>query len=590
MNDRPPSNESYFESFAPKEEVGRADASKPAKDEPPAISGDLVPPPTDPMAVARLLIAERYTGDNGALLLRHHRGLFYAWDGRCWPEAEERQLRAATYHRLEHASYESKDGPKPFEPNRNKTANVLEATEAIGHLDETVTPPAWLEGEHRYPATEVVAVANGLLHLPSRELLPHTPAFFSQHALPFDYDPDAPVPVRWLRFLDELWGDDRESIDALAEVMGYTLGGETSQQKIFMLVGPKRSGKGTIGRVLTGLLGVHNTAAPTLAALTTNFGLQPLVGKPLAVISDARLGTRVDGIVAVERLLSISGEDSITVDRKYRDPWTGKLPTRFLILTNELPRFTDSSGALASRFVLLTLNQSFYGQEDPTLTDTLLAEAPGIFNWALDGLARLTERGRFVQPDSAREALRHLEDMSSPVGAFVRDACEVGPAYEVDKDELFFAWRRWCEEEGREHAGTKAVFARDLRASVPGLQSARPGSRGQQRPRVFRGLRVRTTMPVSRDTYGHSLAPPADPPGPPTDTPGHDSVSTRVPGHRHRGAHSGGDDGLPRGEELARLLRTHRPDLIGNTHVTHQERREIAGLWRLYERTGVVAS
>ena len=54
-------------------------------------------------------------------------------------------------------------------------------------------------------------------------------------------------------------------------------------------------------------------------------------------------------------LLSISGEDTLTIDRKYREPWTGRLPTRFMILTNELPRFSDSSGALASRFVMSIL-------------------------------------------------------------------------------------------------------------------------------------------------------------------------------------------------------------------------------------------
>ena len=65
-----------------------------------------------------------------------------------------------------------------------------------------------------------------------------------------------------------------------------------------------------------------------------------------------------------ERLLSISGEDVQTVDRKHRDPWTGILPTWFLILTNELPKIADASGALASRFIIVTLTQSFYGQED----------------------------------------------------------------------------------------------------------------------------------------------------------------------------------------------------------------------------------
>ena len=57
----------------------------------------------------------------------------------------------------------------------------------------------------------------------------------------------------------------------------------------------------------------------------------------------------------VERLLSISGEDTLTIDRKYRDPWTGQLPTRFLVISNELPRFGDASGAIATRFVMLTL-------------------------------------------------------------------------------------------------------------------------------------------------------------------------------------------------------------------------------------------
>jgi putative DNA primase/helicase len=368
-------------------------------------------------------------------------------------------------------------------------ANVAEALQAVCHLDASIGPPAWLDGtEAELPAAEVVAVANGLLHLPTRVLRPHTPTFFSPHSLPFDYDPSAPAPLRWHRFNRELWDDDTESIDTLGEVMGYLLGGGTSQQKLFMMTGPRRSGKGTIGRVLTGLLGVHNTAAPTLASLTTNFGLSPLIGKPLAVISDARLSTRADGSIAVERLLSISGEDSLTIDRKYREPWTGRLPTRFLILTNELPRFTDSSGALASRFVLLTTSASFYGREDPTLTDALLAEAPGIFNWALEGLDRLRERGYFVQPETAQEALRHLEDLSSPVGAFVRDRCKVGPAHEVGKDALFDEWKSWCSEEGRDKPGTKAMFIRDLRAAVPGIVPGRTGARGSQRTHVVRGL------------------------------------------------------------------------------------------------------
>ena len=240
--------------------------------------------------------------------------------------------------------------------------------------------------------------------------------------------------------------------------MGYLLGGDTRLQKIFLFVGPKRAGKGTIGRVLTGLLGSHNVAAPTLASLSTNFGLAPMIGRPLALVSDARLSTKADSKIVVERLLSVSGEDSLTIDRKYKDPWTGRLPTRFLILTNELPRLSDSSGALASRFVLFVLTKSFYGGENPELTDELLTEAPSILNWALEGLDRLMARGYFVNPDSGADAYQQLEDLSSPISAFIRDRCVVG-RQTVKVDALWAAWKTWCEEDNRP-PGTKAVFGR----------------------------------------------------------------------------------------------------------------------------------
>jgi putative DNA primase/helicase len=171
-----------------------------------------------------------------------------------------------------------------------------------------------------------------------------------------------------------------------------------------------------------------------------------------------------------------------------------------LVLTNEIPRFTDASGALASRFVILTLTNSFYGREDTTLTDKLLVEAPAIFNWCLDGLDRLTARGHFVQPDTARSALQHLEDLASPVSAFVRDRCHVDAKVHVKKDELWKAWREWCTDEGAQH-GTKAVFLRDLRAAVPGATPSRVGPR-DNRVHVIRGisLRVDETAATTADT------------------------------------------------------------------------------------------
>jgi len=303
------------------------------------------------------------------------------------------------------------------------------------------------------------------------------------HSLPFDFDPDAPAPVRWLAFLDELWEGETETIGALQELFGYLVSGDTRQQKMALLVGPKRAGKGTINRVLTRMIGPHNVAGPTLASLGTNFGLQDLIGKPVAVISDARIGKKSDASLIAERLLSISGEDLQNVDRKYLPPWSGYLPTRFVILTNELPRFTDSSGALASRFVVLMLRKSFYGQERPELTDELCEELPGIFNWALSGLQQLRARGRFLQPTASKEAIQELEDLASPVGAFIRDRCQFGPDRSIEIEELYKVYRQWAEEQGQ-RASSRQIFGRDLRAARAELKVVRPWAGDRRRQYV----------------------------------------------------------------------------------------------------------
>jgi putative DNA primase/helicase len=463
----------------------------------------VVPAPTNPLAVAREFVAAKYSRSPGATIAAH-RGLFYRWASTHWVEVEEHDVRSALYKWLEHAVYERRmrDGIvlKPFEPNKVKIANVVEALKAAEHIGSQLDPPAW-RGETAPWGDDIpVVVQNGVLARSARTLHPHSPSLFNLHALPFVYDPGARKPRRWLRFLAELWPDDVETRKTLQEVMGYVLAGGTEQQKLFLLVGPKRTGKGTILRVLSALLGLENVAGPTLSSLAMNFGLAPLVGKPLAAISDARLGSRSDALIAVERLLSISGEDAITVDRKYKDAWTGRLPTRFVLLTNELPQFTDASGALASRFIILTFQNSFYGRENPRLTNELLKEAPAIFNWALEGLDRLSKRAHFVQPRASRAAMQHLEDLASPVQAFLREVCTLDSDATVLKDDLWQAWKTWAEDAGVKK-GTKDVLIRDLRAAQPQVRSTRPRI-GGKRVYLLTGLRlgVEPTMEKTPDT------------------------------------------------------------------------------------------
>ena len=449
------------------------------------MSRQLVSRPGEPMPNARRFLEEEY-GHQARCLLLHQGGQFYRWDGTCWPAVEDPLLKSALYCWFENKEYAEGDKTKPFAPTARKIADLMDATRAITIIDTATPTPSWLD-PGSYPANEMIACDNGLVHWPTRTLHDHQPGYYVHHSVPFAFNATVPPPARWLAFLGELWADDTGTISAVQEMFGYLVSGDTSQQKMFLLVGPKRGGKGTIARVLTRMIGRHNVAGPTLASLGANFGLQDLIGKPVAIISDARIGWRSDASLIAERLLSVSGEDLQNVDRKYLPPWSGYLPTRFVVLTNELPRFTDSSGALASRFVVLMLHKSFYGKENPALTEELCEELPAIFNWSLDGLEKLRARGRFQQPQASKDAMQELEDLASPVGAFIRDRCTIGPDRSVDVDALYRDYRQWCDDNGRPPS-SRQLFGRDLRAARPEVKVIRPRNGSSERPRQYVGI------------------------------------------------------------------------------------------------------
>ena len=73
-------------------------------------------------------------------------------------------------------------------------------------------------------------------HLADRTLLPHTPDYFNIMVLPYEYDPTA-TAARWMRFLDEVFRTDTESVVLLGQWFGYVLSGRTDLQTMLVFIG-----------------------------------------------------------------------------------------------------------------------------------------------------------------------------------------------------------------------------------------------------------------------------------------------------------------------------------------------------------------
>lgn len=478
-----------------------------------ADSGEKVFDSGAPLLIADALIKEQFQL-NEYRTLHFCSDTFWRWDGAKYVELSEGGMRQKIYGFLRDAKEPSREGHlENFNPNKFNVDQIIDALRAVCHNDH---PPArgaiWLDEREGPDPQYLISFRNGLLNMeewlenPHTFPMPHTPALMNVNALSFDFDPDAGEPLEWLRFLNSIWPDDLESQETLQEWMGYILTHDTRLHKILLIIGPTRCGKGTIGRCIREMLGDFNVIGPTLTSLTSDFGLQPFLNKMVAIISDARLSSKGNNSAIIERLLSISGEDPLTINRKFLPPLTVQLSTRIMMMSNEIPDMRDASGALAKRYTVLTLTKSWFGQEDTLLSQRLRAELSGILLWALRGLARLKKRGKLRQPVSSFQTIADLEAMTSPIKAFVSETCELNPKAMVPVLALFNAWRMWCGFTGYPSLGNSQSFGKNLRAAFPNIETTRPQGESP-RERYYRGIQLISVPNPSADVLGPTEGP-----------------------------------------------------------------------------------
>jgi putative DNA primase/helicase len=196
----------------------------------------------------------------------------------------------------------------------------------------------------------------------------------------------------------------------------------------------------------------------------------------------------------IERLLGLSSNDLMDVNRKNKPAITSRLGVRPVIMSNELPYLPDSSGAMNSRLMVVKMRKSFIGREDTTLKRRVMAEIQGIFNWALDGLDDLEEYGKLIQPSSANNYIEGMAEGGSPLETFLKERCTIGEEEWAYGKELWHLLKGVYEDEGRH------VFPFNrLLANIAPIVTALGGDvrSGQikldtgERPRVIKGISIK---------------------------------------------------------------------------------------------------
>lgn len=318
------------------------------------------------------------------------------------------------------------------------TAGLLASVMELARIDIAIPADMWDSNPDYLPCK------NGVLHIPSKSLLPHTPDIYATSKLEFNYDPDATCP-HFLYALQRV----PDAADFIQEFAGYSLTIETKHEIAVWFQGPMGSGKSTIILGLETMLGEARAGSLGLAEIErSRFAFSELPGKTLVVSTE-----NPDSYMKMTHTLNalISGEP-IRIEEKFKEAITIRPHVKILWAMNNLPRVNDANNGLMRRVKVVKFPELPKDQTDVDLKKQIAMEGPGILNWALIGLDRLRLRGKFEIPKGVQEATKDFQEKNDIPSTFLE---EVGakidltdPNCRTPSQFLYDEYSGWCKRNG----------------------------------------------------------------------------------------------------------------------------------------------
>ncbi|WP_321377046.1 phage/plasmid primase, P4 family [Trichococcus shcherbakoviae] len=453
----------------------------------------------DPYRLARLNL-ERYATRNDGRTLRYWREEWYVWKQNRHKKISEKELRAklvpsikAEFDRLniekqQDSMTAGKDGEQitTHKITMALVSNVLQATSGMVVISGDTELGTWLPTKER---KHFISMANGILDVDQLladaddVLLPNSPKWFSTVSLPYDFDPEAICP-KWEAFLEHNLEFDPERIKLLQEWAGYCLLPDTGEQKFLLNEGEGANGKSVFAAGLTALLGDDNVSNVPLELFGVRFTLTDTLGKLLNVAGDCgEIDFHSEGL-----LRQFTGGDRMFFDRKGVPGINCRPTARLMIACNDRPRFRDKSNGIWRRMLLVPWRVEIEKERRIRNMDKPAywkEELPGMFLWAIAGLARLRSQGGFTKSEIMDEALAEYREEMNPARTFLKDNLEKSDS-RIRSSVLYSIYKKWAHENGYQPLSER-TFGKEVRRTFSWAKRKYSGSR-EERFWVYEGV------------------------------------------------------------------------------------------------------
>ena len=284
-----------------------------------------------------------------------------------------------------------------------------------------------------------------------------SPEYFCNFRLPYNYDENAECP-QFMDFLNDVFEEDQERIHLVQEIMGACLCYNKCMQYLVVFLGNGSNGKSLLASIIKHMLGDSNVSAIPLDRLSGNqFSKQNLDGKLLNISSEIKS----EKIYSTSDLKTLTGGDAVEVEKKFKDAYTTEIYSKFIVLANEMFQTDDTSDGFYRRLMIIPFNQQYFKlnpneepdedkkYQDIELEKKLVKELSGIFNFALEGLCRLSGNGyHFSFCTESEKAKERYKNENNVIKAFMNECIDVvgtDTKERIKSSELFPKFEKFCK-------------------------------------------------------------------------------------------------------------------------------------------------
>lgn len=390
-------------------------------------------------------------------------GVLYRWTGSYWAaqDARDEESRAFSWLKIH---YPSRANPRL----------------AISCVAAAVMGAQRLPGQAA-SQNVVLPLKNGYLHIDIEKgtvsLKIPDKSLGMTYAINTAFDHDAEAPL-FHTFLEQVFYMDKETQGWVQEYAGHTLMGDCRFQTAAFFLGTGANGKSTFTEIMAAL---HKKVVSAQLNALSGFNLSSLLGASLVVVDETP--SRIDE----QALKSLISGGLCQVDRKFRDPIAFRPTAKWIILGNIVPSISDQSHGFWRRVPVVQFKRQFTpDQQDPMLAAKIIGnEMAGVLNWAVAGLVRLIQRGRFPNPSDAmvRAQLACQVESNSVLAWWSDDRAEVNVDFETPRSVIYTDYKTWCHDNGMAPCGAEKFWNK--------LEKIAGGEGTEARVRKINGQTVR---------------------------------------------------------------------------------------------------